>query len=189
MQHFGLYTFNNRSCHVSTEGVWLPPTVIYFVFVVKIISFASRWKKFIYSNILLHWKYSQQILRRKKVLWHKLLSSLLAYVTQYPCRWCFQVSGVSLSLMFTCRNQGHVSLSLFQSKGQISRSRSLSQSVSSAAILSSNQDSGSAESDRRRALTHCFPQISGCLFNATGYGRKNLVVKNFLLLQFGEKFC
>ena len=66
---------------------------------------------------MLHWKITQWIFSRTKVLWCKLSS--LAHILQCVDFTCL------LSLLFPCRDRGYVHLSLFQSKGWTSRSKGI----------------------------------------------------------------
>ena len=135
----------NFTCFVHTVNCFI------FVVTCKIISFTPLRTKLSHSNILLHWKFSQWIFRRMKVFWHGLLSSLLACVMQCPCRWCSPVATQGMSLYH-----------YFKLGMDFRLNGSLSRSVSCAIIHCSFCQLGGAKSDRRHALTHCLPWISGC---------------------------
>ena len=89
--------YQTVDCHVLTKTYLSPCNVICFIFIGRLISFSSQQTQITYWNIMLHWKYSQQIFRRTKVLWYELLSSL-ACVPQCVDFSCFPVAtGCSLS--------------------------------------------------------------------------------------------
>ena len=135
-------------------------TVIFFIFVVKILSFASQQMKLIYSNILLHWKFFTTNIYKNR--------SVVVWIIEFTC----MCSAMSLSLVFPCRycvpvaidsllQPGYVSLRLFQSIGQTSRSKRITIAKCTIYCYSFCQ-SGSADSDRGRELTHWLPRISEC---------------------------
>ena len=129
-------------------------TVICFIFVVKIFSFASKWTKVIYSNISLHWKFFTMNVYKS--------GSFVVWIIEFTCT-CSAVSlsqGFSVAI-FSLSQPGYLSLPLFQSLGLTSRSRRITITKCTIYCYSFCQ-SGSVESDRGRALTHWLPRISVC---------------------------